>query len=224
MADYMHSFLIDISCFVIDGICQRLILVLKSFITVRSLMVVMDQNFKSFHPTGPTNLSSPVLQQERGLILWSRQMRSVTVNIPTLFLAPIFLVLHRIPLNIWFRNFPILIVFEVMCGKTLLREGELTFLLRDAKGFSHCPLDLLEEGTPLSFPRCQKSTMRQCLSELTIRNERYLQIRVYQGACLTILNTSLLRQRRRKLSNTKLMEVLVVFLPRRPVPNKMEAR
>ena len=108
-----------------------------------------------------------------------------------------------------------------MCGKTLLKEGELTFLT-GAKDLSHCPLDLLEEGTPLSFPRCQKSTMRRCLSELTIRNER-LQIRAYQEACLTILNTLLLRQRRRKVNN-KLMEVLVVVLPRRLIPNKMEAR
>ena len=96
-------------------------------------MAVMDQNSRLFHLTGPTNLLSPVLQPERGPILWNRQMRSVTVSIPTLFLAPTFLVLHRIPSSIWSRNFPILIVFEAMCGKTLLREGELTFFFKRSK-------------------------------------------------------------------------------------------
>jgi hypothetical protein len=61
--------IVDISYFVTDDICPRLIQRLKSFITVRSLMVVMGQNFKLFRLTGPTSLSSLVLQQEHGLIL-----------------------------------------------------------------------------------------------------------------------------------------------------------
>ena len=69
MSDYMPYFSLLIIDFVVDDICQPSILILKLFITVRSLMVVMDQNSKSFHLTGPINLSSPVLQQERGLIL-----------------------------------------------------------------------------------------------------------------------------------------------------------
>ena len=96
------------------------------------------------------------------------------------------------------------------------------FLPRDAEGFSHYPLDLSVGGTPLSSPRCRKNTTRRCLSELTIRNERHLQIRVRQEACLIILNTSLLRQRPRK-GNNKLMEALLFLPPRRPVSNKMEA-
>jgi len=70
MSDPMRPFMIvDIVYFVTDDICPRLTLRLKSFITVRSLMVVMDQNFKSFHLTGPISLSLPVPQQEHGLIL-----------------------------------------------------------------------------------------------------------------------------------------------------------
>ena len=73
MSDYVQYFsfflISDVSCFVEDDICQRLILISKSFITVRSLMVAMAQSSKSSHLTGRTSLSSPVLQQERGLIL-----------------------------------------------------------------------------------------------------------------------------------------------------------
>jgi len=73
---YMRSFnqlsrvlIVNISCLVTDDIYPQLILELKLFITVRSLMAVMDQNSKLYRLTGPTSLSSLALQQEHGLIL-----------------------------------------------------------------------------------------------------------------------------------------------------------